>query len=246
MFKKVGKNMNQGMQLYYDYTVSPIGELFYKTVFDQLNDIKNKTILDFGSGFAFTSDFLAKNNTVTAIEKEQSMIAVSRHTNQYAQINGDLKNVKEMADNSFDVVICHLVLEFVDNPQEILLELLRVLKPGGTLSVIRHNKNGRIIQAVVQDYDLDDANKLLAGGYSYSSAFGDIKYYENQHLQDWSNNTLELAQVYGVRTLASLHSPSIKAKDDWVSDMQSIEKQLNTKEEFISISYFNHMLFKKK
>ena len=237
--------MNSGMQLYYDYTVSPLGKLFYTTVWEQLSTIKNKKVLDFGSGFGFTSNFLAKNNSVTAIEKDPQMIEASFREVPYEQINGDLSTLQSLEENSFDVVVCHLVLEFVDNASEILNACLRVLKKGGTLSIVRHNKYGRIIQAIVQDYDLKEVENLLDGGYSYSSAFGDIKYYENEDLINWANDSVSVDKVHGVRALASLQSAAIQNKDNWLTEMQAIEWNLLQDENIIKIAYFNHVLFTK-
>ncbi len=237
--------MTNDMKLYYDYTISPLGKLFYKTVFHQLKDIKNKNILDFGSGFGFTSNFLAENNTVTALEVNESMIKHSENSNNYTLILGDLSNLKEIKSNSFDFISCHLVLEFVENPKEILNELSRLLKPNGTLSIIKHNKNGRIIQAIVQDFDLQDAKKLLNGGFSYSSAFGDIKYYENKELLNLLDNDFKITDIYGVRALASLHSEDIKNSDNWLNEMFEIELELLNNQDFINTAYFNHILLQK-
>ena len=237
--------MDKGMQLYYDYTVSSLGKLFYSTVWKQLSHLEGKNILDFGSGFGFTSNFLAENNTVTAVEKDKQMIEASLSENKYQQINGDLQAVKAMDNESFDVVTCHLVLEFVQEPATILNELLRVLKKGGVLSIVRHQRNGRIIQALVQDYDLKEAKTLLDGGYSYSSAFGDIKYYENNDVINWSGETLKTNTVMGVRALASLQSPEMQNGANWLSEMQEMEWRLLEDENFIKIAYFNHVLFEK-
>ena len=234
--------MNQDMKLYYDYTVSPLGNLFYKTLWHQLKDIEDKKVLDFGSGFAFTTNFLAQHNDVTAIELDKSMIDNRVHHTDYTQLHGDLNQVKHFADETFDVIICHLVLEFVDNPQLILNELNRVLKKGGTLSIVRHNKNGRIVQAIVQDNDLDDAKQLLEGGYSYSSAFGDIKYYTTNDLLALLPNQFKVDKIYGIRSLASLHSSTIQSTDSWTENMLEIEQLLMTNQDFINIAYFNHIL----
>ncbi len=238
--------MNNDMKLYYEYTISPLGQLFYKTVFSQLKYIENKKILDFGNGFAFTSNFLAKNNDVTGIEMDESIIEYSQKTNEFNQIHGDLTAIKDFKDETFDVVVCHLVLEFVDNPKEILKELTRVLKKNGTLSVVRHNRNGRIIQAVVTDYDLKDAKHLLNNGFSHSSAFGDIKYYENDDLFSLLDDKFDIKNIYGVRTLASLHNQEIQNSKNWVQEMFEIEKELMANKDYMKISYFNHILLNKK
>ncbi len=235
--------MDNNMKLYYDYTVSPLGKLFYKTVFNQLSNIKNKKVLDFGSGFAFTSNFLAENNDVTAIELNKVMIDNAENTHRFNQIEGNLTALKSFEDETFDVIICHLVFEFIDEPIEnFLSEFTRVLKKGGLLSVIRHNKNGRITQAVVLDYDLEDAKKLLSGANSFSGAFGDIKYYTNKYLFNLTKNNYIVKNIYGVRTLASLHNAQTMQNEHWLSNMLEMETQLCENDDFINIAYFNHII----
>ncbi len=238
--------MNYDMKLYYDYTVSPLGTLFYQTIWDQLSDIKEKNILDFGSGFGFTSAFLSKKNTVTALELDSTMIEACEKNASYTQLQGDLSKLHQFSDETFDMVTCHLVLEFVPDPKEILHELMRVLKKDGLLSIVRHNKNGRIIQAILQDYDLNDANNLLDGGNSFSSAFGDIKYYTNEDLLSWLDNQMRVCDIYGARVLGSLHSEEMQAKPNWVEEMFSVESRLLKNTDFVKIAYFNHILLQKE
>ena len=57
-------------------------------------------------------------------------------------------------ENGADLVICHNVLEYVDSPDAALAAIARVLRPGGTLSVLAANT----IAAVLQ--------RALAGRYS--------------------------------------------------------------------------------
>ncbi len=238
--------MTNDMKLYYDYTVSPLGQVFYKTVWRQLESIQNKVVLDFGSGFGFTSNFLAKNNDVVAIEMDKTMIDTCTGENPFNQITGDLSALQHFERESFDVVVCHLVFEFVESPQTFLKELLRVLKKGGVISIVRHNREGRIIQSVVQDYDLLETKKLLQGAPSFSSAFGNINYYNNDDILAWSNNTLKTEKMYGVRALASLHNAEVQSKENWVGDMLEIEWELLQYQAFIDIAYFHHLILKKR
>ncbi len=238
--------MNNDMKDYYNYAVSPLGQVFYATVWRQLEGFSGKKILDFGSGFGFTSDYLAKNNDVLAIDPNKSMVEAACAKNKYKQIIGDIEELKKIEDNTFDAVMCHLVLEYVCNREEILSELVRVLKTGGQLSVVRHNKPGRIIQAIVQDYDLDDAKALLSGEYSSSPAFGVIADYENADIETWSDNNLRIEKVYGVRAVASLHDAKKQAEADWVEKMIEIEWELLKNKIYCDIAYFNHVILVKK
>ncbi len=235
--------MNEDMKLYYDYTISPLGKLFYKTVFKQLEEYKNLKVLDFGSGFGFTSSFLARNNDVIALEQDKSMILDNNPP--YTQICNDLSYVKSLPEKSFDLVLCHLVLEFVDNRAEILNELVRVLKDDGVLSIVKHNKNGRILQAVVQDIDIKDAHRLLDGGFSYSSIFGDIKFYTEEELLNWIQVKMQVENTKAVRILASLHDAKTQASEHWLEEMFAIEQRLMGFDEYIKIAYFKHMFVRK-
>ncbi len=237
--------MNTDMRDYYNYTIAPIGKLFYATVHEQLGDLKDKKILDFGSGFAFTTDFLAKNNDVTAVEPDESMVNASRCTNKYKLIYGSIEEIKKLDSESFDIIICHLVLEYMQERAELLSEFCRLLKKDGFVSVVRHNKPGRIIQAVVQDYDIVDAKRLLKGENSVSPAFGEIDDYENEDLETWANNKLQIKKTYGVRSLASLHGENLQNSEGWLENMIEMERELLQHKLYADIAYFNHVILVK-
>lgn len=54
------------------------------------------------------------------------------------------------------MVICHNVFEYVDNRKELLLELKRVLKVDGFISILKHNNKGKIMQKAVFEYNMKD------------------------------------------------------------------------------------------
>ena len=73
------------------------------------------TILDFGSGFGITADYLANNNHVTAIEPNIDIVESNERMreNDYTQIIGSLDKLKEQMSDVFDAVVCHNVFEYV-------------------------------------------------------------------------------------------------------------------------------------
>ncbi len=72
-------------------------------------------ILDFGSGEGITADHFAKDNTVVAIEPWDEMLKNAWTDNSYRQIIGDATALSEFSDDAFDVIICHNVLEYIDD-----------------------------------------------------------------------------------------------------------------------------------
>ena len=87
--------------------------LFKKIVWKQLGDIKDKYILDFGSGEGIIANHYAENNSVVAVEPWEEMLKDAWTDNEYRQIIGDVNSLKEFEDNSFDIIICHNVLDLV-------------------------------------------------------------------------------------------------------------------------------------
>ncbi|HVT69552.1 MAG TPA: methyltransferase domain-containing protein [Trebonia sp.] len=64
-----------------------------------------------------------------------------------------------------DLVICHNVLEYVDSPAAALAAVARVLRPGGTVSVLAANTVAAVLQRVLTG-KYAEARAMLPGGTS--------------------------------------------------------------------------------
>ena len=74
------------------------------------------------------------------------------------------------------MILCHNVLEYVAERKEIIKEFSRLLKKNGYLSILKHNKHGRVMQMVMLLNNFEHANELLAGENGYAQQFGTINY----------------------------------------------------------------------
>ena len=219
--------------------------LLKKILWAQLGDIQGKKILDFGSGEGITSNYFAEKNDVVAIEPSNEMLAERWHDHEYRQIQGDVTALAEFEDNTFDVIICHNVLEYIDDKEAIINELHRVLKPGGTLSIAKHNRAGRVLQMAVLLDDMEKAHALLDGKNSAASKFGEIRYYEDNMVSEW-NPGLKLVECYGIRTFWDLQQKQEKHNlEEWQEDMMKLEMRVSQIEEYRNIAFFHHLLFTK-
>lgn len=133
--------------------------LMKRIVWKQLGDIRNKKILDFGSGIGVTANYLAEHNDVTAIEPDEDSIKERWADHQYTQIVGSTEELREFDDETFDMIICHNVLEYAEDRPDIVKEFARILKSNGKISIVKHNRAGRVMQMVVL---LNDLNMPIA------------------------------------------------------------------------------------
>ena len=223
----------------------PWGIIQYEITFAQLEHIKGKKILDFGSGFGLVSQFLVQNNEVVAIEPQQELLfAYSNHS--YEKILGSLEQVKKFESESFDIVLCHNVLEYIDEICRVnyLSELKRVLKRDGKLSIIKHNQVGKIMQAVVFSNDVDQALDLLKGNEFKSVSFSQGTTYTIDELLEMSKMKLENYQA--IRTFYSLQMNEVKTKDNWLKKMTEMELAVCDLYPYKDISFLQHVWLMKE
>ncbi len=136
--------MNRGYQ--YNFSSHPAGrydvlgrERKAKTMVVVLEDhiqgsLKDLNLLNVGGSAGMIDNFLADSfRSVVSMDIDKSAIERARGEFQKDNLNfqvGDALNL-QFSDNSFDAVICSQVYEHVPNPQKMLDEIFRVLRPGG-------------------------------------------------------------------------------------------------------------------
>lgn len=236
---------NVNVKGYLDTINQPWGQLFYKLVWHHL-EYKGKRILDYGSGFGLTSNHLAQDNDVIAIEPNEEMLKYRYCLNEYTQIIGGIEKLKDIPNRSIDIIVCHNVMEYIDNRKELINEFIRVLDPNGFISIVKHNKVGKIMQKVVLEYKVDEAIELINNGKVKSVNFGLINEYDNSELEIYFEGKLEIDKIFGIRTFYALQINDLKSDPNWISNMYTLECLVEDKKEFRDIAFFHHIILKHK
>ncbi|MET7882907.1 class I SAM-dependent methyltransferase [Streptomyces avermitilis] len=107
-------------------------------------------VLDVGMGQGTQALRLARaGHQVTGVEQDATMIAVARETlaaepegirSRMRLVQSDGRDTGvHFLPGSFDVVLCHGVLMYVEDPDALLAGLARMLAPGGLLSLLVRN-----------------------------------------------------------------------------------------------------------
>lgn len=225
---------------------TPWGKLFYLILFQQLGEVKSQKVLDFGSGLGFTASYFAANNEVIAIEPDQQLIEERFQDHHYQQLEGSIDQLKKLQSESIDLILCHNVLEYIDNRQEVIKEFNRLLKKDGRLSIINHNFPGKVMAKVICDYNLKEAHDLLNTQQStLSNDFGELREVSYEELISLTRPFLHMDSRMGIRTFYGLQDNQLKDSADWLDKMLEMELMVCKLPEFYNISFFNHYILEK-
>lgn len=129
-------------------------------------------IVDVGAGTGgFAVGIAGLGHRVTVVDPSPDALAAARWRAGEAgvtltEVQGEAVDLPDLvgepgagADkNGADLVICHNVLEYVDSPSAALAAIARVLRPGGTVSVLTANTVAAVLQ------------RALAGKYAEARA----------------------------------------------------------------------------
>lgn len=135
------------------------------------NGYRGKAVLEVGCGAAVDLARFAKGGAVcTGVDLATSAIELARANFEQQGLQADLRVANGEAlpfpDNSFDLVYAHGVVQYTANPQQLVNEVRRVLKPGG--------------QAIFQVYNriswLNALSKLMKVGLEHDDAPVLLKY----------------------------------------------------------------------
>ena len=239
--------MMTDIEAYYANTQLPWGKMFYQMVWEQLSFARNMRVLDFGSGFGITSNHLAAENTVVAIEPNEEMRKMRVRGNAYEQIAGSLETLPFCEDKRFNLVVCHNVLEYINDKESVLCRLGGLLNTGGVLSIVKHNHLGRVMQKAVFENDAAQALALLNGEAAYAQSFGEIKYYDSDMLRRFAGTyNMQVTGIFGIRTFFALYPDNTVRQDkEWTASMLALERKASNMEAFRNVAFYNHILMKK-
>lgn len=122
----------------YDHLTGPL-ERGRERAFDRLALSGGERILLLGCGTGRDLDHLPPGVEVAAIDVTPAMVqrAEARAADLGLSIDARVADARSLPfdDDTFDVVVCHLVLAVVPDPEVVLAETARVLAPDGRVSI---------------------------------------------------------------------------------------------------------------
>ena len=113
--------------------------------------ISGCTVLELGCGLGQNLEIFQRTNNVLGIEGLASAVKEAR-TRGLDVVEGDLQSRLDVSSQTVDCVLCLDVLEHLERPLNLMLEIRRVLRVGG-----------KVILNVPNHFDLSGRLKILVG-----------------------------------------------------------------------------------
>ena len=247
-------------QAWDDYTRTPIGrlreELTLRYLSLHLPDASRAPIvLDAGGGTGGLAIALARRGfRVHLVDLAPAMLDVARsRARQDDPIEYHCASIEDadrlFAPGSFDLVVCHTLIEYVPNPDLAIRPLAHLLKPGGTFSLEYVNRHADVLRLALVRAHLSDARAALDGGTSQADLFGVPR---RTFDRDEARSILRAAGVepiaeYGVRVFADYIVDARWQTDAAAyADLVALEDLCAAREPYRSIARYGLIIGKTK
>ncbi|MFD5624407.1 methyltransferase [Streptomyces yangpuensis] len=121
-------------------------------------------------------------------------------------VQGDAQGLLDVVErDAYDVVLCHGVLEYLDDPAEGVANAVAALRPGGTLSLLAAGLGGAVLARALAGHFTEARNALTDPAGRWGSGDPVPRRFTAEQLSELVGGAgLAVGAVHGVRIFADL------------------------------------------
>jgi S-adenosylmethionine-dependent methyltransferase len=209
--------------------------------------------LDVGGGTGANSVRVARLGfEVTLLDSSPAMLDIAERAGREAGVGekiilkiGDAAQLVNLfTPRSFDLILCHNILEFVEDPFAVLRDAARALRnSSSTLSVLVRNRPGEVLKAALLNGDLAMAEGNLTSEWADESLYGGkVRLFTAESLRAaLEAASLVVIATRGVRVIADYLPQKISRSAEYESVLE-FERKLGCRPEFVAVARYTHCI----
>ena len=255
-----GGGAHLGAERYAAYLETPAGRLRCELAFANLQEFLPRQApgilraLDLGSGTGEIGIRLARLGFhVTLLDHSPQMLEASERAARRAGVSsrvaltqGDVAASPSLfPEGSFDVIVCHHVLEYTPHPALVIRGAARVLRrvPQAILSVVARNRAGAVLSAAIQSGDLAAAERaLMVEAADRSPNGGGARLFTPAELRAMlTDASCEPVAERGVRVVFD-YLPASAGCEAGADRVVALERALGARAEFSAVARYTQLL----
>ena len=247
----------QDADKYLSYLKTPAGRLRSDLAWENLRgflpaNAPERRVLDLGGGTGSMSVRLAERFSVTLLDGSREMLGVAR---QEAEASGtaarisfchaDAHLLPELFEpESFDVVLCHNLLEYVRDAATMVAHIARILREDAVVSLLVRNRRGEVLKAAIQSQDPALAQANLSADTVVDSLFGKpVRVFDPQQIRDMlAQAGLHVVAQYGVRVFSDYRDRPDPLEEAAYQRLLDVERILGRHPEFAAIARYSQWM----
>jgi S-adenosylmethionine-dependent methyltransferase len=247
-----------GAAKYATYLDTPEGRLRLDLAFASLQEFlphatPSLHALDIGGGTGAISVRLARLGIhVTLLDSSVEMLNIAERTAREAGVtermalkHGDTSQLASFFPAaSFDLIICHNILEFVEDPDSVLRDAALALRDRSSIiSILVRNQAGDVLKAAIRDGDLAAAEHNLTAEWGVESLYGgSVRLFRRESLQAMLKEAkLPMIAERGVRCIADYLPPQVSRNAEY-GRIFELERKLGSRPEFAALARYTQFI----
>ena len=247
----------QDADKYAAYLNTPAGRLRSELAWENVRgflprNASKRRALDAGGGTGFASVQLARMGyEVVLLDASVEMLRIARQQAEAERVaarisfsHADAGQLAELFEaESFDIVVCHNLLEYSENPSATVGDIAHVLRKDAVLSLLVRNRAGEVLRGAIKSGDWKLATANLTAETVVDSLYGEsVRIFGPAEVRDLlARASLEVVAEHGVRVFFDYLGLENLA-DAAYSQIFELESALGARPEFAAIARYTQVI----